>query len=583
MWRRPVVTILMLIIAVILTLPLPAQQKPFTQEQVSNMVRDGFGDESAAKLIEQRGIDFAPSEDFYQTLKAAGASEALPNALRAAVAPGLSPAHAALKGGSTTAGPPAGAKKPLNQVQVFALLAGGVPSHRVTMLVQERGIDFEPTDDYLQEVRLAGGEAELISALKSAKVTKPATVDPAAQARQAEIRRHVARGAEFEQKRRYAEAEQEFRAALLFDSQNADLYASLAYVLNREEKWEDSAAAARQALRVNPENERARDFLVLAHTGRGLALEKKGDLDGAIAEYHEALRLDPKNELGHTDLGGALEKKGDIDGAVAEYRVALRLNPNNAVTHFSLGGALEEKNDLDGGVAEYREAIRLMPNFAMAHVGLGIALGEKGDLDGAIREYREVLRLDPNDAEAHVYLGGALGDKGDPDGEIAEYREALRLDPNHDRAHNSLGFALRQKGDLDGAIMEYREALRLNPNNDKAHNDLAFTLGQKGDLDGMISEERQALRLNPNNDMAHVGLGLALGGKGDNDGMIAEEREALRLNPNKGLAHAALGDALGKKGDLRGALEEYRAAYMLDPKNVTYKQAYERLLQRVNQ
>ncbi|HMD86252.1 MAG TPA: hypothetical protein VKO18_16285 [Terriglobia bacterium] len=41
-------------------LPARAQQKPFTQEQVSNMVRDGFGDESGAKLIERRGIDFAP-------------------------------------------------------------------------------------------------------------------------------------------------------------------------------------------------------------------------------------------------------------------------------------------------------------------------------------------------------------------------------------------------------------------------------------------------------------------------------------------------------------------------------------------
>jgi len=113
MWRRPVVTILMLIIAMILPLPLRAQQKdvaqgprfgpaafpstcaamalpaggqqkpvapgfspakPFTEVQVSNMVRDGFGDESGAKLIEQRGIDFAPAEDFLQTLKAAGAS-----------------------------------------------------------------------------------------------------------------------------------------------------------------------------------------------------------------------------------------------------------------------------------------------------------------------------------------------------------------------------------------------------------------------------------------------------------------------------------------------------------------------------
>jgi hypothetical protein len=62
MWRRPVVTILMLIIGMILTLPARAQQKPFTQEQVVSMVRDGFGDESGAKLIEQRGIDFAQAE-----------------------------------------------------------------------------------------------------------------------------------------------------------------------------------------------------------------------------------------------------------------------------------------------------------------------------------------------------------------------------------------------------------------------------------------------------------------------------------------------------------------------------------------
>ncbi len=155
MWRRPVVAVVMLIIAVILTQPLRAQQKPFTQEQVSNMVRDGFGDESGAKLIEQRGIDFAPAEDFIQSLKTAGASEAFLKALRATKPPA-----------------PANAKKPINQVQVFGLLAGQVPSHRVTMLVQERGIDFEPTDDYLQEVRLAGGEDELISALKTAEVTK---------------------------------------------------------------------------------------------------------------------------------------------------------------------------------------------------------------------------------------------------------------------------------------------------------------------------------------------------------------------------------------------------------------------------
>jgi hypothetical protein len=66
-----------------------AQLKPFTHEQVSSMVRDGFGDESGAALIAQRGIDFAPSEGFIQTLKTAGASEAFLAALRAAKPPHL--------------------------------------------------------------------------------------------------------------------------------------------------------------------------------------------------------------------------------------------------------------------------------------------------------------------------------------------------------------------------------------------------------------------------------------------------------------------------------------------------------------
>jgi hypothetical protein len=117
MLRRPFVTILILAIPMIMTLPVRAQQKPFTQEQVSKMVQAGLGDDSGAKLIEQRGIDFAPAEDFIQTLKTAGASEAFLNALRASKPP-----------------EPASAKKPINQVQVFALLAAQVPSHRAVTL-----------------------------------------------------------------------------------------------------------------------------------------------------------------------------------------------------------------------------------------------------------------------------------------------------------------------------------------------------------------------------------------------------------------------------------------------------------------
>ena len=427
--------------------------KPFTQDQVQGLVRDGLDDESGAKLIEQRGIDFAPAEDFLQSLKAAGASEAFLKALRTAKHP-----HSG------------GAKKPLDQVQVITLLAGQIPSHRVAMLVKEHGIGFEPTDEYLQQVRLAGGEDELISALESAKVTKPVTVDPAAQARQAEIRRHVARGAELARKGQYAEAEQEDRAALLLDSQNADLYVSLAGVLYQQKKWDDSASAAREALRLDPKDDLAHDVLVRTHVWKGYWLVHKGEWDGAIAEFREALRFNPKNELAHDGLGLAHERegrwlvnKGEWDGAIAEFREALLLNPRNDFYHGLLGFALEKKGDLDGAVAEYREVLRLNPNDADAHYSFGVALEKKGDLDGAVAEYREALRSDPKDDLAHLSLGSALEKKGDFDGAVAEYREALRLNPNNALAHHYLGSALESKGDLRGALEEYRAAYMLDP------------------------------------------------------------------------------------------------------------------------
>jgi hypothetical protein len=113
----------MLVIAMILALPAGARQKPvaltfrsarpFTQDHVQGMVRSGLGDETGAKAIEQRGIDFVPTEDFLHSLKAAGANEAFLQALRAAK-------HPQPAGGA--------AKKPLNQLQVFTLLAGQAPS-----------------------------------------------------------------------------------------------------------------------------------------------------------------------------------------------------------------------------------------------------------------------------------------------------------------------------------------------------------------------------------------------------------------------------------------------------------------------
>jgi Flp pilus assembly protein TadD len=367
------VSFLVLMTSMILTLPAAPQQPPtpFTQDKVLGMVRSGLGDETGAKAIEQRGIDFAPSEDFLQRLKGAGANDAFLAALRAAKR--LEPANS---------------KKPINQIQVFALLAGQVPSHRVTLLVEERGIDFDATNNFLQEVRLAGGEEELVGALKNAKVTKPASIDPVLQARQLEVRQHAARGAEFFQNKQNAGAEKEYRAAVQLNPQDSDLHMTLSRALNRQNKVDEGILEAREAIRLNPTND-------MAHFSLGAGLGLKHDWDGAIGEEREAIRLNPNNDMAHRNLGSALGEKGESSGAIAEGREALRLNPRDDLTHLFLGGVLAKNRDFDGAIAEYREALRLNPKNDAAHINLGVALANKSDFDGAIVEYREALRLNP--------------------------------------------------------------------------------------------------------------------------------------------------------------------------------------------
>ena len=61
---------------------------------------------------------------------------------------------------------------------------------------------------------------------------------------------------------------------------------------------------------MNPKDDLAHNVLVRTHVWKGYWLVHKGEWDGAIAEFREALRFNPKNELAHDGLGLAHEREG---------------------------------------------------------------------------------------------------------------------------------------------------------------------------------------------------------------------------------------------------------------------------------
>jgi Flp pilus assembly protein TadD len=162
----------------------------------------------------------------------------------------------------------------------------------------------------------------------------------------------------------------------------------------------------------------------------------------------------------HRLYGDDLHLSASNTEAVAEYKEALRLNPGDAATHNNLGVALNEEGKHDDAIAEYNKALQFVPDFATPHSNLCAALNEESKHDDAIAECKEAIRLDPNSAAPRNNLGVALDDKGKHDDAIAEYNKAIQLKPDFAEAHNNLGVALNDEGKHDDAIAEFEKAIK---------------------------------------------------------------------------------------------------------------------------
>lgn len=199
------------------------------------------------------------------------------------------------------------------------------------------------------------------------------------------------------------------------------------------------------------------------HRALGEAFLERGQVDDALRELGEAVRLDPGAWEGHYSLGNALKKAGRYEAAIAEYRRAILADPERAMPHNNLGTLFERQGRLDEAFREYFEATRLDPELAEPHYNLGRLYQQWKLLDAAIAEYNAAIRLDPGMAEPHGNLGLVYVAKGQLNHALREYREAIRLDPGLPYPHNGLGELLMKLGRNVEAVEEFRRAVELGP------------------------------------------------------------------------------------------------------------------------
>ncbi len=159
---------------------------------------------------------------------------------------------------------------------------------------------------------------------------------------------------------------------------------------------------------------------------RGLAAYDKDDLDGAIAAYDEAIKLDAKFADGYLYRGIARYAKKDFDNAIADYTKAIELEPT-PLAYLDRGIAWAAKRDFDRAIVDYDAAIRVFQKYPDAYYWRGITWKDKGDLDRAIADFGEVIRIDADHSNAYDHRGQLYFYKGNFAAAAADLRRVADL------------------------------------------------------------------------------------------------------------------------------------------------------------
>ncbi len=217
---------------------------------------------------------------------------------------------------------------------------------------------------------------------------------------------------------------------------------------------------------------------------------------------------------------------GCLDEAVAEYRDALRLDPANGNVYNSLGGCLAHMDDPAAARAAFETALEIDPQDAMAHYNIGVMHLREGQPEQALTRFKQAFALDSGTFEIPFQIGKLLVEQQSHTEAMTYLEAAVSLRADCAAVHSLSGRCLAALGETRKAIMACKKAVKLNPNDAAALSELGLLYDKRGENpDICITFCRQSVDLCPDNSLYRMRL-AALYQKQDQLDLALVEYEA---------------------------------------------------------
>lgn len=147
-------------------------------------------------------------------------------------------------------------------------------------------------------------------------------------------------------------------------------------------------------------------------SNRGNVRVRQNNLEGALADYTQAIALAPNEADPYLNRGAVWEAMGQWEKAIEDYNAVLQIDPDDPAAYNNRGNAEGGAGEWDLAIADYQAAITLQPSFSLAYGNYALALYQTGDRDRALQIMKSLVRKYPSFADMRAALTAALWEKG---------------------------------------------------------------------------------------------------------------------------------------------------------------------------
>ena len=397
------------------------------------------------------------------------------------------------------------------------------------------------------------GRISLVAILLSALAGASCSKDPAVAKQE-----FLVRGNRYFDQQKYNEAVIEYKNALVRDAKFAEARYKLAQTYDR---LGDSLNAEREY--VNAADLMPDDPEVQVRAG--LFLAAAGRIEEAKARALKALAKDPKHLEAHMLLAQAIAGLRDIDGAITEIENAIRMAPGDERSYVQLGAFRLRQGQIAEAEKAYQEAVTLDPKSIYAVVGFAKFYLAMGRMKEAEEWVKKAVALSPDDfnanrtlaviylstnrvaeAEAPLKVVSKVSLIGTPRLVLADYYflakrntearqvlESFKDDPAlYSAVRTRLSALEMAEGHADVAKTYVDEALKKNPADAQAALLKAQYLVKENQLNEARDLLKTAVAQEPRLAAAHYWLAVVSRSLGDTSTARAEFAEAQRLAPS---------------------------------------------------